>query len=231
VLRSRRLAAALAISIAFVLIGQTAALGWSNGTRGCNSFGTHDWILKKAIRAAGDEVSWVRVRVALRATDDPDCKDGIDHASGTWWHVYDEWGDEWGGADEATGVWFRRTKRRLEAGRERAASRALGIMSHFVADVAQPMHTDSSDREDRVHGPYEEAVDRRIPDYPFRYEGRDAARPALRTRRVARAAHKFYRELVRAYDRHGYNRKVHRITKRQLKRAANAVADLMTSLK
>jgi hypothetical protein len=103
-------------------------------------------------------------------------------------------------------------------------------MSHFVADVAQPMHTDSSDREDRVHGPYESAVDRRIPDYRFRYDGRESARPAVRTRRVARQAHKFYRELVRAYDRHGYNRKVHRITKRQLKRAANALADLITSM-
>lgn len=143
----------------------------------------------------------------------------------------DRWGDEWGGADEATAVWFRRTKRRLAAGRERAASRALGIMSHFVADVAQPMHTDSSKREDRVHGPYEAVVDRRIPNYPFRYDGRDAARPARRTRRVARAAHEFYRELVRAYDRNGYNRRVHRITKRQLKRAANALADLITSLR
>ncbi len=78
------------------------------------------------------------------------------------------WGDEWGGADEATRVWFRRTKRRLEAGRERAASRGLGIMSHFIADVANPMHTDSSDKEDGVHSSYESAVDGRIPNYPFR---------------------------------------------------------------
>lgn len=221
----------MSIVVLWVASVPAPAVAWSNGVGGCNSFGTHDWILKKALRVTDDKSSWVRIRVALRATDDPDCKDGIDHASGTWWHVYDEWGDKWGGADEAAGVWFRRTKRRLEAGRERAASRALGIMSHFVADVAQPMHTDSSNREDRVHGPYEEAVDRRIRDYLFRYDGREAAKPAARTRRVARQAHRFYRELVRAYDSHGYNAKVHRITKRQLKRAANALADLITSLK
>ncbi len=151
-IRSRFSLALLFILVATAAVAEPAH-AWSNGTNGCNSFGTHDWILKKAIRVAGKKASWVRERVALRATDDPDCKDGIDHASGTWWHVYDEWGDEWGGADEATRVWFRRTKRRLEAGRKRAASRALGIMSHFVADVAQPMHTDSSAREDRVHGP------------------------------------------------------------------------------
>jgi hypothetical protein len=47
---------------------------------------------------------------------------------------------------------------------------------------------------------------------------------------VARAAHPYYRDLVRAYDNHGYNAAVHRITKRQLKRAANALVDLITSL-
>jgi hypothetical protein len=37
---------------------------------GPNWFGTHDWILKKAIRAVGNEALWVRVRVAFRATDE-----------------------------------------------------------------------------------------------------------------------------------------------------------------
>jgi hypothetical protein len=212
-----------------IMLTPAPALAWSNG-RGCSDFGTHDWVLQKAIKAAGNKASWVRVRLALRATDDPDCRESMEYAS-KWWHHYGEWGDEWGGADEATAVWFRRTTRRLEAGRERAASRALGIMSHFVADVAQPMHTDSSEREKGIHHPYEEAVDRRTPNYPFRYDGRGAAKPVPRTRRVARQAHRFYRELVRAYDRHGYNGRVHRITRRQLIRGANALADLITSLK
>lgn len=214
------------------LFGVTApsAHAWSNGTEGCNSYGTHDWILDQALEAVGEGAQWVRTRVALRSTDDPDCVDGIDHASGTWWHVYDRWGDEWGGADEAAQVWFRRTKRRLADDRPRAASRALGYLAHIVGDVANPMHTDSSAREDRIHSSYEQAVDRRIENYRFRYDGEDAARPLLKTRRVARVAHRSYWDLVREYDRHGYNRKVHRITKRQLNRAANAMADLLTSL-
>jgi len=217
--------------VAIAVASAPSADGWSNGENGCNSFGTHDWILRKALRAAGNKSSWVRIRVALRATDDPDCKDGIDHASGSWWHVYDRWGSEYGGTDEATAVWFRRTKRRHEANRFRAASRALGIMSHFIADVANPMHTDQSDKEEPIHSAYEGGVDKQILDYPFHYDGQDAARPARRTRRVARRAHRYYRDLVSAYDAHGYNRKVHRITKRQLKRAANALADLVTSLR
>ncbi len=215
------------------------AAGWSNGTDGCNSYGTHDWLLDNAIDAAGDDASWVKRRVALRATDDPDCKDGIDHASGTWWHVYDRWGETYGDAHEATAVWFRRAKNRLAAGNERGASRALGIMSHFIADVANPMHTDQRDREERVHSSYETAVDRRInavsPEdgseaFTFTYDGRDVAKPGPRTRRVARTAHRYYFDLVRAYDNHGYNEKVARITQRQLNRAANALADLVTAL-
>lgn len=225
---SRRRTCAIAVVL---LVGATPqpALAWSNGAEGCNSYGTHDLVLDKALDMIDAE--WVKRRIALRATDDPDCVDGIDHASGTWWHVYDRWGDEWGGADEATAVWFRRTQRRLEAGRERAASRALGIMSHFIADVANPMHTDSSAREDRVHSSYENAVDRRVGDYRFSYDGVDGTRPAARTRKVARGAHRFYWELVRTYDDHGYNDQVHVITRRQLNRAANALTDLIESLR
>lgn len=225
-LSRRSILCALAASAS--LLAPMPAHGWANGEDGCNSFGTHDVILAAAL-AFSDE-TWVMRRVAMRATDDPDCKDGIDHASGSWWHVYDRWGETYGGADEATAVWFRRVKSRLANGNERGASRALGIMSHFIADVANPMHTDSSEREDRVHSSYESAVDSRIPDYPFRYDGRDVAKPGARTRRVARAAHPYYWDLVRNYDNHGYNERVDRITRRQLNRAANALADVLTTL-
>ena len=172
----------------------------------------------------------MKVGVALRATDDPDCKDGIDHASGTWWHVYDRWGSEWGAADEAAAVWFKRTKNRLANGKNKAASRALGYFAHIVGDVAQPMHTDSSDKEDGVHSSYESAVDSRTGDYGFLYDGMDGAKAGATVRKLARQAHKKYWAVVNTYDAHGYNSKVHRITKRQLKRAANAMSYLITSL-
>jgi hypothetical protein len=212
------------------------AAAWSNGVDGPDTYGTHDWILDHALDALGRRVDWVCRRAAFRATDDPDTRDGIDHASGTWWHVWDEWGETWGGAPEAVSMWFRRTQRRLDAGRECSASRALGIMSHFVADVAQPMHTDGSlDAEDRVHGPYESAVDSRseVNDdvYTFQFDGIDDARPRATTLRVARRAHRFYEVLVETYDEHGYNRRVARITQRQLQRAANALADLIATLR
>jgi hypothetical protein len=78
-------------------------------------------------------------RAALRATDDPDTKDGIDHASGTWWHVWDEWGETWGGAPEAVRVWFRRTQRRLDAGREGGPLRRSGRPDPHLGQV-DPAH-------------------------------------------------------------------------------------------
>lgn len=213
---------------------QTPAVGWSNGRAGPDSFGTHDWILDRAAKAVADEIPWLRLRVALRAADDPDVRDGIDHASGTWWHVWDEWGATYGGAPEAARVWAQRAARRHAAGRDRAASRAVGILAHIVGDVAQPMHTDSSDREDGVHSSYEVAVDGRSERgdgiYAFSFDGLDPARPYARTVAVARQAHLAYRDLVRIYDSSGYTRRVHRITKRQLGRAANALADLLARL-
>jgi hypothetical protein len=93
------------------------------------------------------------------------------------------------------------------------------------------MHTDGSAREDRVHSSYEQAVDARIGNYPFRYDGRNRAKPYWRTVKVAKKAHRSYGKLVRRYDRNGYGSKVQGITKRQLRRAANAVADPITAVR
>ena len=228
--RNTRAAALITTIVLAISAVPVPAGAWSNGTEGCDSYGTHDWILDQALQAVGEQADWVRTGVALRATDDPDCVDGIDHASGSWWHVYDRWGSEWGGADEAAAVWFKRTKNRVAKGRYKAASKALGYLAHIVGDIGNPMHTDSSAKEEDIHSSYERAVDTRISDYRFNYNGPDAAKPGPRVRRLAGVSHQSYWDLVNAYDRHGYNDKVHRITKRQLNRATNVVADLITSM-
>jgi hypothetical protein len=120
---------AFAISIGVASV-PSPVLGWSNGVDGPDTYGTHDWILDHALDALGRRADWVCRGAAFRATDDPDTRDGIDHASGTWWHVWDEWRETWGGAPEAVSVWFRRTQRRLDAGRE--CSRQQGARHHVA---------------------------------------------------------------------------------------------------
>lgn len=144
--------------------------------------------------------------------------------------VYDRWGSTYGDADEAVAVWFRRIRHRLDDGRERAASKALGYLAHIVGDVAQPMHTDQRDREDSIHSPYESDVDERV-GFRFLYDGRQSAKPAKTVRKLAHRAHRCYFELVRAYDGHGYNQKVKRITRRRLRDATNELADLIVFLR
>jgi len=217
------------------LLPSTEALAWSNGVHGPNTFGTHDLILREALRIAHQRANWVCVRVAMRATDDPDIVNGIDHASGTWWHVWDEWGATYGGAPEAVRVWYQRAERKLAHGHRCAASKALGIMSHMLGDVAQPMHTDGRlGAEDRVHAAYEHDVDERCSpsQCQFRVEndGVDHPQPYAATASLARAAHPLYGKLIRRYDAHGYTGRVHGMSRRQINRASNVLADLIREL-
>jgi hypothetical protein len=86
-----RFVIACAVVATTTMGGAPPAAAWSNGVDGPDTYGTHDWILDHALDALGRRVDWVCRRAAFRATDDPDTRDGIDHASGTWWHVWDEW--------------------------------------------------------------------------------------------------------------------------------------------
>jgi hypothetical protein len=233
----RRAAGVLTLTLSCVLTAPSVAQAWANGVDGDNSFGTHDWILREAIRALGDDASWVCVKIALRATDDPDSVDGIDLASGVWWHIWDEWGvATWGGGPEAVEFWFRRTQHKLAQGDPCGASRALGIMANLAGDLAQPMHTDgSASLEPAVHSAFEDSVDERCTAascrYRMHFDGRDDVHPYADALATARAAHRFYGRLIDAYAAHGYNDDVDRIARRQLDRAANAVADLLWSLR
>ncbi len=107
-------------------------------------------------------------------------------------------------------------------------------MGHMLGDVAQPMHTDQTDAEDSVHSSYESAVDSRCMASTCRCrarnDGSDGGGPYNRTRALARQAHDDYRALVRSYRRGGYTSRVDVITRRQLNRAANVMADLIRSM-
>ena len=106
--RARWVGTVLALVLGLPLVGSRPASAWSNGEHGYDSHGTHDWILDRALGALGPRTEWVCRAKALRASDDPDSVDGLDQASGTWWHVWDEWGSTYGGAPEAVQVWFGR---------------------------------------------------------------------------------------------------------------------------
>jgi hypothetical protein len=68
----RGLVAVLFAVLVVLGAGVPSAFAWGNGGDDGNGYGTHDWLLDQAIRLVGQDASWVDVRTALLATDDPD---------------------------------------------------------------------------------------------------------------------------------------------------------------
>ncbi|QEG02700.1 hypothetical protein Mal15_68210 [Stieleria maiorica] len=94
-------------------------------------------------------------RSYLRGALDPDIRfrDYQNHVL----HVRD---GEWGGAPRVAYQWYRRLQKYLRAERFRDAAHAAGVLSHYVSDVIDPLHTVSNQREALIHRPWEWSVDR-----------------------------------------------------------------------
>jgi hypothetical protein len=90
----------------------------------------------------------------LRGAMDPDLRfrDYHNHLV----HVRDNY---WGGAPRVAEQWYHRLRKYLRTERMRDAAHAAGVLSHYVADVIQPLHTISSDREALIHRPMEWSID------------------------------------------------------------------------
>jgi len=228
---SFRLGLTALVTLAMLTV-DTNAQASSNGTNGPNTFGTHDWIVREGVRLAGRHGRWVCLGTALRATDDPDVVSGIDHASGTWWHVWDQWLDL---------RWRSRGGRVAPAGRSsprarKAVSREPRARSHGpLAGRRRPADAHRSDRRRGVH-PLELRERRGLPVHRQRLSVPRSQRRARRRRAVRQdhppreKAHDAHSALVRSYRRGGYTSRVDTITRRQLNRAANVMADLIRSM-
>ena len=66
----------------------------------------------------------------------------------------------WGGAPERAQHWYGELVEDLKAGHWPEAARAAGILSHYVVDPLQPLHTAQSDAENAVHRAIEWSINR-----------------------------------------------------------------------
>ena len=216
-----------------VLSAPAPALAWGNGSaRSGDGFGTHDWVLTEANRlAASQGATWVKTSVALPATDDPDTRFKDFSA-----HVYDRWGKHNGTADKKVAAYYSQAVSYLAAGNTDAASRSLGRLSHYFADINNPLNTDNLTAENRIHARYDSAVDVRTNTVGenrgwITYDGyQHVTSASALTVSSARSAHLSYRTLVQEYNRHRYNRTVNTITSRSLNRSTNRLADIIVSI-
>ncbi len=64
----------------------------------------------------------------------------------------------WGGAPRVAQQWYDRLQKHLRAERYDEAAHAAGVLSHYLTDVIQPLHTISTGREGVIHQPFERGV-------------------------------------------------------------------------
>lgn len=221
------------VALAVTLLSPASAYAWGNGaSRSGNGFGTHDWMLLEANRLAATQgATWLDTNVALPVTDDPDTriKDQKNH-------VYDRWGKRAGYADRRVSALYAQAVVQLRAGDTAGASRTTGLMSHYYTDVCNPLNTDDSPAEKRIHDRYDLAVDKRLRRVGANsawvvYDGyQHPSSAAALTASSAKAAHGSYNTLVTTFAKRGYNASVARITARQVNRATNGLADLIVGI-
>jgi len=221
----------LAVLLAFVLTGTASA--FANGPNGGDGFGTHDWVLHEANRLACLQgYNFANMAIAEPMTDDPDT---VSHD--TWYHVYDVWGSTYGDAPTKVRSLYGKALGRLRAGDAAGASRMIGLLSHYYADICNPLHTDQIPAEEAMHSPYEDAVELRTDRVGenrawVSFDGCQRVWDvSYKTKKAAEKAHADYATLVQSFNASGFNATVDTITRRALNLAVNGLTDILISLK
>ena len=210
-----------------------SALAWCGDGDG---YGTHDWVLAEAIRLAGPDASWVDAHAALLTSDDPDeTTDWTMHG----FRLRGSWG--YGGAVQSTTDLYHDAVTFVAAGDRLAASRTLGLLSHYYSDVLQPFHAAySTDLQNAYHAEYERAVDA-FTRHPGQNEDWIAAAPRIpmvdvraKTAAAATFSRANYPALIAALTATTtvdvMQPVVNSVTRAVLSRAANDLADIITGI-
>lgn len=219
------------LALVAVIAAQAPAFGWSNGPSYGAGFGTHDWVMYKAIEIAGSrDATWVNIEIALAATDDPDMV-----LRDTYYHVYDVWGSPYGNSPAKVAECYAGAVASLKAGDWATASHLVGLLSHYYSDTCNPLHTDQTPEEDSMHSSYESAVDDTttstgsLPGWVVDDGHSHVTDVAAQTRNAAAFAHGNYSALVSGYRAGGLGG-VQSITRTHLNQAANDIGDIIKSI-
>lgn len=225
-----RIKTIIALIFALVLLAiPSQALAWENGGDDGNGYGTHDWVLEQAMGLSGE--SWVVRDTALLATDDPD---KVFPATDLPNHHYNVTGSN--GAAQSVADYYYLAVLAYQRGDYEEASYDLGILSHYYSDICVPFHTYYEVENDDIHLPYEWEVG------SYHRSPTDAAGWVTPRSRVAvtdvrqlvidtaAQTRSTYATFVPAYRAYGFNSTVQTITKANLSRAANGLADMIRSI-
>jgi hypothetical protein len=214
-------------------------LTWGNGTYGGGN--THHWITASAARMAEQHgATWVNAGLMVSQASVPDLvfMDHINHNYNRWgsYPSFNGWGTRFGNPQIKVQHYYNLAVAALKRGDKNTASRMMGLLSHYFADVNEPLHTQESRLEtDMMHRHYETAVDRLWSSSSshqdwLHWDGYQYV-PNASAFTVAAAvkSHSHYSALVSNFAHHGFNSTVRSITLTQLNHAVNGIADLILS--
>ena len=126
-------------------------------------------------------------------------------------HVEDkvDGADAWGGAREAASDWYNNAVAALKARNWNEAIYALGVLSHYFADVCQPFHTGQTEEEGAIHRAVEWSICKSVnvikalassEGYPQIIPPQNTDGVAEMVLAAARKSHPFYHIFIDHYD-------------------------------
>lgn len=222
---------AIAIGVVLSIAAPKVALAWGSGGGSASGPGTHQWILRTANGFARQQGAlWLDAAVAASATVEP-ASDPADDPN----HDFDHWGAWHGSANTRVASLYDDAVGAYRAGDRIAASRDVGLLAHYYADVCDPLHTDESATEPSIAPRFELAVDWLLSDPRTgswaTYDGyQRVTDPSAATISAATIAHHSYAALVSGLSANGFDASVNSIAKDGVGRAANGVADMIMSI-
>lgn len=135
--------------------------------------GSHHKIALDALRRLDgpDAEAWRKLFIAhardyMKGAKAPDdvFRDSQNHVL----HVRDNY---WGGAVETAQIWYDKLQMMLKAQNWPEAVYAAGVLSHYVCDPMQPLHTAQSESEGSIHRAFEQSVSKSYAKLIARLDG------------------------------------------------------------
>ena len=216
-----------------LLVGAGPASGWTSSPQGTNGLSTHEWILHEANRISATQgYEWANMAIAQPASDEPDAL-----PDDTLHHFYDVWGPApYGDAPTTVAALYQEAVGELRTGDAARASRTVGLLSHYYADICEPLHTGRDPQAMNLLPGFESEV-QALTDAAGKHRSWitfDGYQPvwdsAYKAEKAAEKAHADYASLVQDYGVNGYDQNVDAISQRSLNLAVNGLVDILISI-
>jgi hypothetical protein len=247
-----RAAVALAVLASAFAFPASSVKAWANG--GGDGYGTHDWVIDQAVKVLnGRADDWFNASIARLSSDDPDTIEVPANGAREGEHVYRNQGRRGGAVDriatefDLASAAYQQGAAARASGDDGAATTAfndasyhIGLLSHFLSDIAQPFHSAYAGiGKGQVHANYELRVNS-LTNHPGSSPSWASPRRTvstignIRAEAIAEAAYsrKYFATLYGEF-RHDQSRlgpKARDITGKVLRRATGDLADVIWSI-